>query len=244
MPLVLNDIATRLGGLEEAIIHKLLDRAQFCQNAEAYEPGSSGFLPQEAASLFELRLLYQEQMDAAFGRYLVPEERPFYQGLPPAKRPLLLPDSDLCIGDFDLINVSGKILVAYLDLLPQLCRSGDDGHHGSSVEHDVIALQALARRVHFGALFVAESKYQARPDLFQPLIEARDEDGLLTALTRPEQEAAVLVRVREKTAAIQALSDPHSRHLVSPEVLSNTYRDWIIPLTKEGQVRYLLQRRP
>ncbi len=46
-----------------------------------YQPGQSRFHPPETASLFELRLQYQETLDTQFGRYRIPEERPFYLGL-------------------------------------------------------------------------------------------------------------------------------------------------------------------
>lgn len=239
----LPEITKKLAGLEEAIIHKLLDRAQFCQNAPAYAPGESGFLPQETSSLFELRLLYQESMDAQFGRYLIPEERPFYEGLPAPKRNLRVSiGQDLSIRDLETINVSGKILTAYMDLIPLLCPPGDDGHHGSAVEHDVIVLQALGRRIHYASLYVAESKYQGDPEKFRRLIQARAEGEILEALTRKAVEEEVLARVRKKTASIQAAADPASRVVVNPEVIEQFYKDWIIPLTKEGEVRYLLQR--
>ena len=243
MDLTLPEITRKLAGLEEAIIHKLLDRAQFCQNADAYAPGESGFLPQETASLFELRLLYQETMDAQFGRYLMPEERPFYEGLPLSKRTVRVkPGTDLFIKELETINVSGKILTAYMDLLPHLCPTGDDGHHGSAVEHDVMVLQALARRIHFASLYVAESKYMSDPIHFRELIEAKAEASIMNSLTRKAVEEEVLARVRKKTASIQAAADPASRILVDPEVIVKFYKDWIIPLTKEGEVRYLLQR--
>ena len=55
MNLSLDEIAARLAGLEETLIYKLLDRAQFAANGGAYLPSRSGFVPQEASSLFELR---------------------------------------------------------------------------------------------------------------------------------------------------------------------------------------------
>ena len=73
-------IAAQLEGLEETIITKLIDRAQFKANLVAYEAGKSGFDGAENESLFDLRLRYHEEMDAYFGRFCVPEERPFTPG--------------------------------------------------------------------------------------------------------------------------------------------------------------------
>ena len=239
----LDAIAARLASLEETLIYKLLDRAQFALNRGAYEPGKSQFLPPENASLFELRLLYQEKTDVVFGRYLIPEERPFHTGLPDARRRAPWNDRHLRIADFDTVNVSGLILEAYKSFLPELCSQGDDGHWGSSVEHDVICLQALARRVHFGGLYVAESKYRENRDMYGELVRRRDEAALEKSLTRPEVETRVLERVRRKVEAIQSISDPALRILVGPDRIVGFFQSVIIPLTKESEVRYLLQRR-
>lgn len=240
--LSLESIAARLASLEETLIYKLLDRSQFLRNKGAYEPGKSQFLPPEPVSLLELRLLHQEKLDATFGRYQIPEERPFYSGLPEPRRRLGVTQSQLKITDYDVINVSGSILSAYSKFLSVLCLEGDDGQWGSSVEHDVICLQALARRIHFGGLYVAESKFLENPQKYSVLIRERNEAGLEEALTRPEVEMKVLDRVRLKVQAIQSISDPALRVLVDPEGIVQFFSQTIIPLTKDAEVRYLLQR--
>ncbi len=240
--LSLENIAARLASLEETLIYKLLDRSQFRRNRGVYEPGKSQFLPPEPVSLFELRLLHQEKLDAVFGRYLIPEERPFYTGLPQPRRHLGSTQGQLRISDYDVINVSGSILSAYSRFLDSLCVAGDDAQWGSSVEHDVICLQALGRRIHFGGLYVAESKFLENPEKYSVLIRERDEAGLEEALTRPEVEKKVLDRVRLKVQAIQSISDPSLRVLVDPELVVGFFAQAIIPLTKDSEVRYLLQR--
>ena len=117
-------------------------------------------------------------MDAQFGRFCVPEERPFTVELPKSRRKVTLPQSDLFVDSYDVINVTGDILAGYRSFVARLCVEGDDGQYGSSVEHDVYALQAIARRIHYGSLYVAECKYRAAPGRFGALIEARDADGL------------------------------------------------------------------
>jgi len=236
-------IASHLAGLEETLIYKLLDRAQFAVNSGAYQPGQSLFVPAETASLFELRLRFQETLDTQFGRYLIPEERPFHLGLPAPRRTPPQGETGLSITDLETINVSGPIRQAYLALLADLCPGGDDGQWGSSVEHDVICLQALGRRIHYGSLYVAETKYREDPAKFAALVAAKDEAGLMAAITRSEVEERVLARVRAKVVAVQSVSDPALRRLVDPETVVAFFRSAIIPLTKEGEIRYLYQRR-
>ena len=238
-------IAARLEGLEETIIHRLIDRAQFAANPVAYAPGHSGFRGAEAESLFDVRLRYQEEMDARFGRYHVPEERPYHRDLPDARRRVQLPESPLRIGDLDVVNLTAAIVDDYRRFLSELCASHDDtddGQYGSSVEHDVLAIQAIARRVHFGALYVAESKFMNAPDRFERLIADNDRDSILSLITRPDVEERILGRVADKVDYIQGTANRQVRRLIRPGTVLMLYRDTIIPLTKEGELRYLFNR--
>jgi chorismate mutase len=158
----LEDIAGRLQGLEETLIYKLLDRAQFAENPQVYEKGKSGFTGQGSMHLLWHRLHHQEKLESYFGRYLIPEERPFTAPLPAPGRNPLGWDHPLPLDDLDLVNVTSDLLKAYLPFVPLICINGDDAQHGSSVEHDVMVLQAISARVHYGAFYVAESKYREK----------------------------------------------------------------------------------
>ena len=239
----LAQIASDLESLEETIIARLIDRAQFRRNRAAYLPGESGFAGEGQLSLFALRLRYQEEMDACFGRFCVPEERPFNRDLPESRRRVSLPQNCLKIADYNQVNMTGPIQASYLQLVPGICREGDDAQYGSSVEHDVYAIQAISRRIHYGAIYVAESKYVADPAGFRAAVDSADTDRLLALLTRPEVEARILRRVVEKTDALQAPAKTNTRHTIDPEVIRRYYADHVIPLTKEGEIRYLMGRR-
>ncbi len=239
--LSLDQIASVLEGLEETIIYKLIDRIQFKRNETVYQTGKSGF-PGETASLFELRLRYQEEMDSLFGRFMVPEERPFTSNLPPPKRKRLDPDSPLRIADYNLVNLTEHIQRDYLAFLPRICPMGDDGHYGSSCEHDVYALQAISRRVHYGAFYVGEVKYRKEPEKYDHLLSTGDREALLLALTRKEVENAIVERVREKARTIQATIRTPIRTHLNAEIVAEFYQNTIIPLTKEGELLYLQHR--
>jgi len=243
VPFQLSRIAGNLEALEETIIHRLVDRAQFRADRKAYQAGQSGFDGEDERSLLEVRLAHHEAMDATFGRYCDPVERPFTGGLPASRRAVTLGVTGLAVDDFDVVNRTAGILAAYLQLVPRFCPAGDDRQYGSCTEHDVAALQAIARRVHYGALYVAESKWRAASAELAGLAAAGDDDGLLKAITRPDVEAAILDRVAEKAANVQSCANSTVRQLVAPDVIVAFYRDTVIPLTKEGQVAYLLNRR-
>jgi chorismate mutase len=236
-------IAARLEGLEETIISKLIDRAQFRANAAVYQPGKSGFDGADRESLFDLRLRYQEEMDAYFGRFCVPEERPFTRNTPPPRRKVMLPPNCLRLEVYEKVSQAEGIRKAYLALVPLLCPDGDDGQYGSSVEHDVYALQAVARRIHYGALYVGESKYRADPARCRELAARGDTDALTGLLTRRDVEEKILARVKLKVHSLQAKVNREIRNVVDPEVVLRFYRDSIIPLTKQGELQYLLNRK-
>ncbi len=238
----LDHVAAQLEGLEETIIHRLIDRAQFVQNLPVYEPGKSGFPGDPRESLFELRLRSQETMDAEFGRFHVPEERPFSRDLPASRRTVILPPTILRLSDFDAVNLTSEIRAAYLAFVRRFCAEGIDEQFGSSVEHDVHALQAISRRIHFGAMYVAEVKYRANTPGYRLLIEADDRSRLVAQLTRPEVEENIIRRVRDKVRYIQAHVNGAVRTRIDEDAVLEFYRDTIIPLTKEGEVRYLISR--
>ena len=237
-------IASVLEGLEETIIYKLLDRAQFKVNGRAYMPGMSDFSGEDRFSLFDVRLRYQEEVDAKFGRFMVPEERPFNGGLPPSSRSVHAPENCLRIEEYDSVNLTGEIRQAYLGVLRLLCEDGDDQQYGSSTEHDVIAVQAIARRIHFGAMYVAESKYRGNPDTYDRAIAADDTAELERMLTRPEVEERIYRRVVSKVEYLQARINRIVRRVVDPLIVRDMYRNSIIPLTKKGEVLYLMARQP
>jgi chorismate mutase len=240
----LSTIAAQLEGLEETIIHKLIDRAQYALNQTAYQKGESGFdNDQGGLSLFELRLRAQEEMDSRFGRFTVPEERPFTENLPSPERGAPRGrDTRFPLDNYNAVNLTSDILTFYHDLRPRLCRAGDDGQHGSAVEHDTYALNALSARIHFGAFYVAESKYRTQPAQYQTRIDTSDRTGLLSLLRRPEVEERIIRRVRDKVDHAQGNINNNVRHPIDPDIVVSLYRDRIIPLTCRGEVAYLLQR--
>jgi chorismate mutase len=241
--LAIDAIAARLEGLEETIISKLIDRAQFRVNGCIYRPGRSGFAGEKRRSLFHLRLMFHEKMDAQFGRFCVPEERPFFSRLPKAKRKVRIPETGLRCDDYDAVNLMHDIVAAYRTLVPRICRKGDDGQYGSSVEHDVYAVQAIARRVHYGSLFVAESKFSAAAEGFSALVRKRDRRAIIAKLTRKKIEERIVRRIREKTRTMQLNVNRKVRHYIEPAIIAAFYRDVIVPLTKKGEMLYLLNRR-
>ena len=89
------------------------------------------------------------------------------------------------------INFNTQIWNLYLDeLMPGITEDGDDNNYGSAAMQDVLCLQALSKRIHYGK-FVAEAKYRADPEQYQILIKEHNKDAIMQLLTNESVEQTV-----------------------------------------------------
>ncbi|KAG5087925.1 hypothetical protein JHK86_000537 [Glycine max] len=109
-------------------------------------------------------------------------------------------------------------------------------------------LQALSKRIHYGK-FVAEAKFQDAPSEYVAAIEAKDRKLLLDLLTYETVEELVKKRVEIKArqygqvVKIGETGDIATPvYKIKPSLIANLYGYWVMPLTKEVQVEYLLRR--
>jgi chorismate mutase len=239
--LLLSHLRDVLARLEDTIIFALIERAQFLRNDIVYRPGAILDSRRGGESLVGYLLHETERIHARMRRYTSPDEHPFHRDLPAPALPALRYDENPLRPN--TVNVNERLWRLYeAEVVPALCAPGDDSQYGSTAVCDVACLQALSRRVHFGK-FVAESKYRAEPAPFAAAIRAGDAPRLLALVTSAAVEREVLDRVRRKAAAYGAgeRADAAQRR-IAPERVVDLYARWIIPLNKDVQVAYLLQR--
>lgn len=227
--------------LEETIIFALIERSQYMRNLPVYESGRFGETL-EGESLCGFLLLECERSHAKVRRYTSPDEQPFFPNqLPnPVLPPMHFSDNPLAEND---ININSVIRETYeTEILERITQSGDDEQYGSSAVCDVACLQAFSKRIHYGK-FVAESKFRSgRTDLLQA-IEQQDPNAILHAITDDVVETNVLDRVAEKTETYtNELTKANGQASLQPDIIRQIYKDFVIPLNKEVQVRYLLKR--
>ncbi|MFH1038869.1 MAG: chorismate mutase [PVC group bacterium] len=237
--LLLSNIRSVLARLEETIIFELIERAQFRRNDIIYRPGALG-PALRGESLVGFHLYEIEKVHARMRRYTSPDEHPFFPDLPgPLLPPLHYAENPLRP---DSVNINPRIRAVYeKEIVPHVCRPGDDNQYGSSSMCDVTCLQALSKRIHYGK-FVAESKFRAAPSAFRELCVAGDAAGLMERITDPEVEAGVLSRVALKAKTYcRELTDEGGKAKIDPRIVVDIYRRWIIPLNKDVQVAYLLE---
>jgi len=236
-----NDASVRgfLEHLEDEILMHIISRAQFTINPGVYKRGYRG---NRYESRLDHMLLWQEKGFSTEGRYQDPIERPFNVGLPPPEDKRLIEHPDIHLANYDSVNVTRYVMEEYLGLIPRICPAGDDiRQYGSSAEHDIYVLMTVSQRIHSG-IYVAEWKRSKEPEKFDHLTAKRERKLLLEAITNSAVEDEVLRRVHKKATAWQSETNSKVRNIVLPEVVVDFYRDTIIPLTKEGEMRYFLNR--
>ncbi|KAI5442894.1 chorismate mutase 1, chloroplastic [Lathyrus oleraceus] len=246
--LTLEHIRHSLIRQEDNIIFSLLERAQYCYNEETYDPDAfsmDGF----HGSLVEYMVKKTEKLHAMVGRYKSSDEHPFFPVglLEPLSAPLQYQQVLHPIAES--ININENVWSLYFKvLIPHIVEKGDDGNYGSSCVCDVMCLQALSKRIHYGK-FVAEAKFQAAPDSYKAAIIAHDKEKLMEMLTYPEVEEVIKRRVemKAKTYGQEVIINMEEQktepvYKINPSLVADLYSDWIMPLTKEVQVAYLLRR--
>lgn len=269
-PLSLERIRSVLIRLEETIIFGLIERAQFAHNPKIYARGAFKEITDAGfdGSWLDWFLFETESFHAKARRYTGPDEHPFtpLENLPkpivPAiKFPQLLWENT--------VNVNPSILSFYTHaIVPRITRQTtlnlasrkraqgiagdgeyeDDGNYGSAATLDVEILQAISKRVHYGK-FVSESKFRENPAAFIPNILNPNPAKLEALITKPAVEKALLERLVKKAKTYGRDLGPTGEAVegstmmkIDVEGVRDLYESYIIPLTKEVEVDYLLQR--
>ncbi|KAG6830714.1 hypothetical protein H0H87_007301 [Tephrocybe sp. NHM501043] len=222
-------------------------------------------------SWLEWFLKETETFHAKARRYTSPDEYPFTSDLPkPVLPPLSFPkilysnniNANPSILSFYTRAIVPRITRRATLALSTLKRANgivgddefeDDGNYGSAATIDVEVVQAVSKRVHYGK-FVSESKFLENPAAFIPHIQNPNRQALEALITKPEVERKLLIRLQKKAATyaqdigidteILPNGSPRLNGTAKIDVdgVVDLYESYIIPLTKEVEVDYLLHR--
>ncbi|KAI1093044.1 chorismate mutase [Rostrohypoxylon terebratum] len=246
----LSNIRFQLIRLEDTITFHLIERVQFPLNKTIYTPGAIEIGQDSELSFMDWYLREQEKLQSLIRRYEAPDEYPFF---PEAlQKPILKPLHYPQILHPNNVNVNEQIKKFYIEkFLPAVCPNfgrEDSGeiaeNYGSSATCDIACLQALSRRIHFGK-FVAESKFQSDPEKYTKMIKAGDRNGIGESITNAAVEKQVLARLGLKARTYgtdPSTNDSENAGKINVEAVVSMYRDFVIPITKEVEVEYLMQR--
>eukprot|EP00128_Syssomonas_multiformis_P005621 Colp12_sorted_trinity150504_noHs@20761 len=225
----LSSVRDKLIQLEDTIMRGLIERAQYKVNQRAYLTGPDGIIVQNfEGSYFDYLFRETERVQALCGRYMTFDEKPFYRGHPTpiAEREYNVPNA--LPGDVGRLNFTFLIKLSYLNALPSFCEPGDDGNYGDAVVRDIIILQAISQRVHYGVA-VMEAKYRQDPETYNRLLEQSDEVAIRAKLRDLKVEQQVLERVRQKAL----------KHGLEPQFIVEFYEKYVIPITIQVEVDHI-----
>jgi len=269
-PLSLERIRSVLVRLEETIIFGLIERSQFAHNPRMYTKGAFKELQEQGfdGSWLEWFLFETESFHAKARRYTGPDEHPF-SPISKLPKPILPAFAFPKLLWENTVNVNPSILSFYVHAIaPRITRQAtlalasrkrasgvtgageyeDDQNYGSAATLDVEILQAISKRVHYG-MFVSESKFRENPAAFIPHILNPNPAKLDALITKPAVEKALLERLVKKAKTYGRDLGPTGEPVegstamkIDAEGVRDLYESYIIPLTKEVEVDYLLQR--
>ncbi|KAJ1932695.1 chorismate mutase aro7 [Linderina macrospora] len=267
----LGELRNTLVRLEDTIIFALIERSQFKHNSSVYTAGAMQFKDGYSGSFLTWFLKEVEQVHAKVRRYQSPDEYPFTSNLPdailpPLDYPPVLVDPECININDEIFNVYVNTV------MPGITADGDDKNYGSSATRDIECLQALSRRIHYGKFVAESKFQDPNThEEYVKHIKEKNRDRLMELLTNEKVEEQLLKRLKVKaliygqdlssvsdnpapgTTSISPCSsvcnmcedpDSHDRakSRVDYDLVVSLYRDYVIPLTKEVEVEYLLHR--
>jgi len=182
----------------------------------------------------------QERLQSLVRRYQAPDEYPFFPSA--LQEPILQPIDYPKILHSNDVNVNPQLKSDYIaHILPAACanfereeRGETKENYGSAATCDVLCLQALSRRIHFGK-FVAESKFQSETERFVKMIKEEDRKGIDDAITNKKVEEKVLERLRLKAKtygtdpSIEASSNQREEGKIHVEAVVTMYKVSLFP---------------
>ncbi|XP_073128858.1 chorismate mutase 1, chloroplastic-like isoform X2 [Henckelia pumila] len=147
------------------------------------------------------------------------------------------------------ININPQIWDMYIGkILPRLVKKHGygygDGDKFMSAELDKVCLLAISRRIHYST-HVAEASFRAAPDVYEPAIIAQDRALIMDLVMHPAWEEATTRMMKVKFRNFEELRhwDEYSTDdKIDPSLVPDLYGRWIMPLTRQVQVEYLLKR--
>lgn len=243
----LQNIRDELIKMEDSIIFKFIERSHFptCYGVYQIDNPHLQLGPDFHGSFLDWALMHVEITHSQLRRFESPDQTPFF---PNNLLPSILPSINypkLLASYSNQVNYNDKIKRIYIEeMVPLISKRDEDdpNNYGSIASCDMECLQALSRRIHFGK-FVAEAKYQSNPELYKALILNKDVDGIMENITNSAVEEKILERLTTK-AQVYGVDPTNTTggRRITPEYLVKIYKEFVIPITKEVEVEYLLRR--
>jgi chorismate mutase len=223
--LQLSELRVHLDQMTDRIVSRLKDRSRFPLNQAVYQPDGVPIRGKSGISFLQFALEGLETYHASLGRYDFPDQYPLFSA-PTSGAIVTRTVSKPAIPRL-AIATRDDLLAYYQELLPRLCRPGDDPNtYGETVYADSDLLVLMNERVNVGR-YVAHVKADREPSIFDDVADAARLEVRLKDINR---ERALLATAR----------DVAERYNLDPHVVEDVFH-WIVRETMLVEIEYLRQ---
>jgi hypothetical protein len=221
MVISLDELRIKINQLNTSIISGIKDRSRYLLSEGIYTEEFK-----DGLSWFKYRLKQEQNLDAEFGRFLYPIQRPLVFSREELAKPLVGREVSEQDNFFDL-DLSEKIVSAYKELIKQICEEGEDkGSYGEITKLDVNNVLTLNERtVAFGeqvALYKIENDSELK--------KIKDKEKIKEKLVRKDRESEVIEVMKKKAQALEI------ENFGAIEEFSKK----LINITLEAEIEYIL----
>jgi chorismate mutase len=211
--------------MTDRIVSRLKDRSRFPLNEAVYQPDGVPIRGRNGLSFLQFALEGLESYHSSLGRYDFPDQYPLFSE--PAPSPIVTRTVSKPAIPRLAISTRDDLLAFYKDLLPRLCRGGDDPNtYGETVYADSDLLVLMNERVNVGR-YVAKVKASREPSIFDDIADA----------ARLEARLKDSARERALLATARGVAE---RYELDPQVVEDVFR-WIVSETMLVEIEYLRQ---
>lgn len=247
-----NEVRPRLDDKTVDIVHGLNKRSRYQLNNGVYTikrfqidqedlQRHPALLPQfkEGMTWFEYRLWQDQSVDARVGRFVYDDQHPLIFSRDQLPKPVLDREpSRKEVVPVD-INMGAKIIRFYMDLLPTICKPGENpDKYGETASEDSSNLRCLYERICGLGPYVAQSKIDQDVSL---LYENLSDKLLRDRLRDPEREQRVIdksIKINLENVAIGQIIDTNYQPLVTQAIIERVFRE-IIEITLDVEIVYI-----
>ncbi|MFH1307607.1 MAG: hypothetical protein ABIH72_02035 [archaeon] len=221
MKIDIEDLRIRINQINERLISGLKDRSRYKLNMGIFSNEFSSGM-----SWFEYRLKKEQDLDSEFGRFEFPDQAPILfkkEELTSPRKQRIIPESEV---KMLIVDIGKEIIEFYKEILPELCREGDDKEsYGETAKLDVNNILLFSERIGGIGKCVAQAKLQKNPEIKN----LENEQELLEALEDKAREQELIYEVKR-------IAEEYELNM--PELIEKIFRK-IIEFNKKVQINYI-----
>ncbi|VVB75637.1 Uncharacterised protein [uncultured archaeon] len=218
----LAELRIRLDQMTEQIVSGLKNRSRFPLNSGVFTKEFS-----DGRTWFMYRLKAEQDIDSVFGRFLYPDQHPIIFDKTDLASPLVMREVPKTGLKKLKINLSEEIILAYREVLNEICVNGESfAHYGEVAKMDVENVLLINERILGIGELVAENKLAGGLKI---------ENSFNKEKLRKE-----IVNLAREKEVINSAVELAKRYGIKQSGAIGNFMQKIISLTTEAEVEYII----